>query len=110
MRFSVSVVALLASTGLAMPPSNTVIVRDVTTSEVMTDAITFAVAADCDLLKCAAVVASAGCIGASIALGPAGIPSLLGCTAGGASAICPCAGCIDALNDFLVNNGICPSD
>lgn len=55
----------------------------------VTEAIIFAVQADdCDLLKCAAVIASAACIGASIALGPAGIPSALGCTAGGASAVC----------------------
>jgi hypothetical protein len=53
-------------------------------------AIQFAVQADdCDLFKCAAVIASAACIGASIALGPAGIPSALGCTAGGASAVRP---------------------
>ncbi|KAI1843719.1 hypothetical protein JX265_008455 [Neoarthrinium moseri] len=108
MRFSVPVLALLASGGMASP--NSIISRDVTTTEAVTEAISFAVAADdCDLLKCAAVIASAACIGASIALGPGGIPSLLGCTAGGASAICPCANCVDALGDFLKNNNVCPA-
>ena len=46
---------------------------------------------DCDLLKCAAVVASAACVVASIPLGPAGIPGVLGCVAGGAGAVSlPC--------------------
>ncbi|ETS81018.1 hypothetical protein PFICI_06020 [Pestalotiopsis fici W106-1] len=108
MRFSLPLLALVASSGMASP--NSIISRDVTTTEAVTDAITFAAAEDdCDLLKCAAVIASAACIGASIALGPGGIPSLLGCTAGGASAICPCANCVDALGDFLKNNSICPS-
>ncbi|XTI82654.1 hypothetical protein V2W45_1224749, partial [Cenococcum geophilum] len=66
-------------------------------------------ASDCDLIKCAAVIASAACIGASIVLGPGGIPFLLGCTAGGAGALCPCANCVSALADFPKNSNICPS-
>jgi hypothetical protein len=88
MRFSITVLALLASTGLASPSVNPIANRDITTTEDIADAIIFAAdASDCDLIKCAAVIASAACIGASIALGPGGIPSLLGCTAGGASAV-----------------------
>lgn len=69
MRFSVPVLALLAGSSMASP--NSIISRDVTTTEAVTDATVFAVTADdYDLLKCAAVIASAACIGASIALGP----------------------------------------
>ncbi|KAF1846381.1 uncharacterized protein K460DRAFT_356066 [Cucurbitaria berberidis CBS 394.84] len=104
MRFSSVLVSALAAVATASP--NSLARRE---EQAVTEAIIFAVqASDCDLFKCAAVVASAACIGASIALGPAGIPSLLGCTAGGASALCPCGNCISALGDFLKNNSVCP--
>ncbi|KNG49592.1 hypothetical protein DDE82_004117 [Stemphylium lycopersici] len=80
-------------------------------NQATTQAIQFAaLQADCDIFKCASVVASAACIAASIALGPAGVASALGCTAGGAASICPCAPCIDALNNFLVDNGVCSDE
>jgi hypothetical protein len=83
MRFSTITISSLAALAAASP--NSLVRRD---QQEVTDAIRFAIQADsCDLFKCAAVVASAGCIGASILLGPAGIASALGCTAGGASAV-----------------------
>jgi hypothetical protein len=85
MRFSTIFVPIMAAVAYAAPNANSITPRE---NAIMTDAIVFAAQADdCDLLKCAAVIASAACIGASIALGPGGIPSLLGCTAGGASAV-----------------------
>jgi len=83
MRFSTLTTLSLAALATASP--NALVRRE---NQEVTKAIVFAVQSDdCDLLKCAAVIASAACIGASIALGPAGIPSALGCTAGGASAV-----------------------
>jgi hypothetical protein len=83
MRFSIITISSLATLTIASP--NSLVRRE---QQEVTDAIRFAIQADnCDLFKCAAVVASAGCIGASILLGPAGIASALGCTAGGASAV-----------------------
>jgi hypothetical protein len=83
MRFSSIVISTLAALATASP--NSLARRE---NVAVTEAIIFAVQADdCDLLKCAAVIASAGCIGASILLGPAGVASALGCTAGGASAV-----------------------
>ncbi|KAF1947975.1 hypothetical protein EJ02DRAFT_417455 [Clathrospora elynae] len=115
MRFSSIVISTLMALATAAPnavpnaaPDARALIR--LEYQAVTEAIIFAVqSGSCDLLKCAAVLASAACIGASIALGPAGIPSALGCTAGGASALCPCANCVDALGDFLKNNSVCPS-
>ncbi|KAH7069560.1 hypothetical protein BKA63DRAFT_569171 [Paraphoma chrysanthemicola] len=103
MRLSTLLMSALAALTTASP--NSLAVRD---AQQTTDAIRFAaVAADCSIFQCAAVIASAACIAASVGLGPAGVPGLLGCVAGGSAAICPCAGCVDALNNFLVENGIC---
>lgn len=83
MQFSKIIIPSLAAMAMAAPSD--LVRRE---NQEVTEAIIFAVQADdCDLLKCAAVIASAACIGASIALGPAGIPGALGCTAGGASAV-----------------------
>lgn len=84
MRFSSIIIsslpALVTATPNALTPRNE--------QAAVANAIQFAVQADdCDLFSCAAVLASAACIGASIALGPGGIASALGCTAGGASAV-----------------------
>ena len=69
MQFSTLIISSLAAMAMAAPSD---LVRR--KNQEVTQAIIFAVQADdCDLLKCAAVIASAACIGASIALGPAGI-------------------------------------
>ncbi|KAH7070052.1 hypothetical protein FB567DRAFT_613244 [Paraphoma chrysanthemicola] len=103
MRPSTLLISALAAITTASPTS--LAIRD---TQQTADAIRFAaVAADCSILKCATVIASAACIAASIGLGPAGVPGALGCVAGGSAAICPCAGCVDALNNFLVENKIC---
>ncbi|KAL9115834.1 MAG: hypothetical protein Q9227_000202 [Pyrenula ochraceoflavens] len=93
---------------LAQPTTKPLTTRDLSDIE---NAIGFGTQnPDCDLLKCAGVVASAACIVASIPLGPAGIPGVLGCAAGGAGSICPCAPCIDKLEDFLTSNNVCPAE
>ncbi|KAB2570609.1 hypothetical protein DBV05_g10720 [Lasiodiplodia theobromae] len=77
-----------------------------TTPNVTPEQIAFAVQrADCDVLSCVGVVAAAGCIAAGIAT--ADVPAVLACVVGGEGVLCDCAGCVDALNDFLVDNGIC---
>ena len=69
MQFSTLIISSLAAMAMAAPSD--LVRRE---NQEVTQAIIFAVQADdCDLLKCAAVIASAACIGASIALGPAGI-------------------------------------
>lgn len=96
MRYLVPLLALVASIGMASPAST--INRDVTSYDVtsghvvsveeMTDAIAFAASQSaCDLFKCAAVIADFFCITACIFLGPAAVPCILGCVAGGASAV-----------------------
>ncbi|EOD52639.1 hypothetical protein GTA08_BOTSDO13659 [Neofusicoccum parvum] len=63
-------------------------------------------AANCDLSECGSIVAKAGCIAGGIALR---IPSIvLGCVPDRDN-LCGCAGCIDALSNFLVEHDICPA-
>lgn len=83
MRFSTITMSALLSLAAASP--NALARRE---NQATTQAIQFAaLQADCDIFKCASVVASAACIAASIALGPAGVASALGCTAGGAASV-----------------------
>ncbi|KAF2106181.1 hypothetical protein BDV96DRAFT_607555 [Lophiotrema nucula] len=109
MRFTASIVALFAATALATPSpsvySSAVGRSTLTSTDDMTNAIQFAVQADCDIFQCANVIASAACIAAGVGTGQ--VEAVLACVASGATGICPCAGCIDALNDFLTSNGVC---
>tara|TARA_R110002003_G_scaffold79_4_gene7034 strand:+ start:20715 stop:21170 length:456 start_codon:yes stop_codon:yes gene_type:complete len=83
MRPSTLLVSFLAAFATASPSS--LAIRD---TQQTTDAIRFAaVAADCSIFQCAAVIASAACIAASVGLGPAGVPGLLGCVAGGSASV-----------------------
>ncbi|KAF2728793.1 hypothetical protein EJ04DRAFT_448600 [Polyplosphaeria fusca] len=104
MRFSIPLVSLFAATLSASPTSLDTRAQSVNTND-MTNFISFAAQADCDLFQCANVVASAACIIAGIGTGQ--VEAVLACVASGATGICPCAGCVDALNDFLTSNGVC---
>ncbi|CAI9635801.1 hypothetical protein GT037_000872 [Alternaria burnsii] len=104
MRFSTMTVSVLAA-GLAVASPNSIAKRE---NQEMTNVIAFAAQqADCSLFDCAAVVAAGACIAGAIAV-PGAVPAVLACVGGGAPSICPCAGCIDALNNFLVENNVCP--
>jgi hypothetical protein len=84
MHFPAFLLTALATLAVASP--NSLARRD---NEEVAAAIRFAaVQADCNIVQCAGVIASAACIALSIPLGPAGVPGALGCVAGGASAVC----------------------
>ncbi|KAF2144350.1 uncharacterized protein K452DRAFT_285584 [Aplosporella prunicola CBS 121167] len=62
-------------------------------------------AANCNIIQCAGVLASAGCIARGvITLDPSGV---LDCVSGGSDALCPCVACINALDGFLKSHGVC---
>jgi len=121
MRFSTITIAALA--GLAAAAPNEIAKRE---SQQMTSAIQFAAQqADCSIFDCAAVIGAAFCIAAGVATGPAGVAAVVACVSGGAPSVfppivfpfptptdltqlCGCAGCVDALGDFLTENGLCP--
>ncbi|KAK8129010.1 hypothetical protein PG984_010118 [Apiospora sp. TS-2023a] len=115
MRFSAAtLVALLAGNALAgpaaVPASAGSFARDVTikSNETMVEeAILFAIRpeADCSLGNCAGVVAAAACIAFGIVRrSPSAV---IKCVSGGASQLCGCASCVDALGEFLTENNIC---
>ncbi|KAI4711711.1 hypothetical protein J4E89_003153 [Alternaria sp. Ai002NY15] len=104
MRFSTITIAALA--GLAAAAPNEIAKRE---SQQMTSAIQFAAQqADCSIFDCAAVIGAAFCIAGGIATGPVGVAAVVACVSGGAPSLCGCAGCVDALGDFLTENGLCP--
>ncbi|KAF1967236.1 hypothetical protein BU23DRAFT_573406 [Bimuria novae-zelandiae CBS 107.79] len=108
MRFQATFALLASSLALAAPNAvaRNTMARDVATSaNDMTAVIQFAAQADCDFFQCADVIASAGCIAIGIATGQ--VEAVLACVASGATGICPCAGCIDALNAFLTSHDVC---
>jgi hypothetical protein len=83
MRFSTITAAALV--GLAAASPSSLAKRE---NQAMTKAIQFAALADdCDLFSCAAVVGAAGCIAVNIPLGPAGVPGALACLSGGAASV-----------------------
>ncbi|KAF4310794.1 hypothetical protein GTA08_BOTSDO13659 [Botryosphaeria dothidea] len=105
---STALVTFVMAITAAAAPSNAVVAakRQDTSVNVTPEQIVFAAqAADCSIISCASVLASAGCIVAGLATGQ--VPAVLGCVAGGAAQLCGCAGCVDLLNDFLTENGLC---
>ena len=81
MRFSLAILSVLASTAVANPAS-----RDVARRDTTADTIKFAMeAADCDVGKCAGIIAAALCL-----LGCRKTPTLScisGCISGGADSV-----------------------
>ncbi|KAI4943951.1 hypothetical protein J4E91_009098 [Alternaria rosae] len=104
MRFSTISIAALA--GLAAAAPNAIAKRE---SQQMTNVISFAAQqADCSIFDCAAVIGAGVCIAAGLATVPVGVAAVVACVSGGAPSLCGCAGCIDALGDFLTENNLCP--
>ncbi|KAH6872370.1 hypothetical protein BKA58DRAFT_419818 [Alternaria rosae] len=121
MRFSTISIAALA--GLAAAAPNAIAKRE---SQQMTNVISFAAQqADCSIFDCAAVIGAGVCIAAGLATVPVGVAAVVACVSGGAPSVfppivfpiptptdltqlCGCAGCIDALGDFLTENNLCP--
>ncbi|OJD36109.1 uncharacterized protein BKCO1_13000139 [Diplodia corticola] len=106
MLFTSLIASALAVAATAAPNSGLTKRQANTSPNVTPEQIAFAVVqADCDILDCVGVVAAAGCIAAGIAT--ADVPAVLACVVGGEGVLCDCAACIDALNDFLTDNGLC---
>ncbi|KAF1837300.1 hypothetical protein BDW02DRAFT_491755 [Decorospora gaudefroyi] len=103
MRFSTITITALAGLAAASPAASSA--QD---TQMVKSAIQFASQSQaCPVFDCATVVASAACIGASIALGPAGVASALACVATGASGLCGCSDCVPGLQEFLEENDVC---